>query len=372
MRRSTSTTSSSVGSASTAAQQLLADLGRHHHGHEAVLGAVVAEDVGEAGADHGLEAVVHDRPHGVLAARAGAEVGAADEDAGAGEALVVEHEAAVVAPRREQALAEAGALDPLEPLGRDDLVGVDVGAVERHRGALHDLDGVHQRTASKSVGRAKWPAMAVAAATAGETRWVRPPRPWRPSKLRLLVDADRSPGGELVGVHGQAHRAARLPPVEAGGGEHLVEALGLGLVLHRERAGHDERAHAVLHLAALGHRGGGPQVLDARVGAAADEHGVDGDVAHRRAGGEAHVLEGPGGAVALVRRRRSRRATGSAPASGTTWAGLVPQETCGAMSAASRCTSLSKAASSSVGSVRQSSSAASHAAPVGAWARPSR
>ena len=51
-------------------------------------------------------------------------------------------------------------------------------------------------------------------------------------------------GGELVRVHGQAHRAARLPPVEAGGGEHLVEPLGLGLVLHGEAAGHDERADA--------------------------------------------------------------------------------------------------------------------------------
>ena len=41
--------------------------------------------------------------------------------------------------------------------------------------------------------------MAVAAATAGETRWVRPPRPCRPSKLRLLVDAARSPGASLSG-----------------------------------------------------------------------------------------------------------------------------------------------------------------------------
>ena len=36
-------------------------------------------------------------------------------------------------------------------------------------------------------------AYAVAAATAGDTRWVRPPLPWRPSKLRLDVDALRSP-----------------------------------------------------------------------------------------------------------------------------------------------------------------------------------
>ena len=40
----------------------------------------------------------------------------------------------------------------------------------------------------------KVPRMAVAAATRGLTRCVRPPLPWRPSKLRFEVDADRSPG----------------------------------------------------------------------------------------------------------------------------------------------------------------------------------
>ena len=38
----------------------------------------------------------------------------------------------------------------------------------------------------------KWPATAAAAAISGETRWVRPPFPIRPSKLRLLVPAHRS------------------------------------------------------------------------------------------------------------------------------------------------------------------------------------
>ena len=41
--------------------------------------------------------------------------------------------------------------------------------------------------------------MAVAAATAGETKWVRPPRPWRPSKLRFEVLAQRSPATNLSG-----------------------------------------------------------------------------------------------------------------------------------------------------------------------------
>ena len=45
----------------------------------------------------------------------------------------------------------------------------------------------------------KCPSMAAAAAIWGETRWVRPPRPWRPSKLRLEVEAQRSPGWRMSG-----------------------------------------------------------------------------------------------------------------------------------------------------------------------------
>ena len=69
----------------------------------------------------------------------------------------------------------------------------------------------------------------MAAATAGLTRCVRPPLPWRPSKLRLLVLALRSPGLQDVGVHAQAHRAAGAAPLEAGLAEDPVEALALGL-----------------------------------------------------------------------------------------------------------------------------------------------
>src|SRR5258707_15706395 len=46
----------------------------------------------------------------------------------------------------------------------------------------------HLRTSTKR------PATAAAAAIAGLTRCVRPPAPCRPSKLRLLVEAQRSPG----------------------------------------------------------------------------------------------------------------------------------------------------------------------------------
>src|SRR6202012_141019 len=42
-----------------------------------------------------------------------------------------------------------------------------------------------------------FPQPAAAAAIAGLIKCVRPPRPWRPSKLRLEVEAQRSPGASL-------------------------------------------------------------------------------------------------------------------------------------------------------------------------------
>ena len=74
----------------------------------------------------------------------------------------------------------------------------------------------------------------------------------------------------------------------------------------------------------------------------------------------------------------SARSAVSSAGSGTTssivtvWLGLVPHDTCGRRSAASSATSLSKAAPSSVGSDRQSSSACSQSGPLGAFGRPSR
>ena len=64
--------------------------------------------------------------HGrVLARGAAAEVAPGDQDR-----VRLELDLAVADPVVEEELAEAGALDPLQELLRDDLVGVDVGAVE--------------------------------------------------------------------------------------------------------------------------------------------------------------------------------------------------------------------------------------------------
>ncbi len=97
----------------------------------------------------------------------------------------------VLRPIPEEERTEAGALNSLEELLRDDLIGVDVGPGEWGHLAGDDGDGLHQDHSRMST---KWPSIAAAAAIAGLTRWVRPSRPWRPSKLRFDVEAHRSPG----------------------------------------------------------------------------------------------------------------------------------------------------------------------------------
>ena len=123
------------------------------------------------------------------------------------------------------------------------------------------------------------------AAIAGLTRWVRPPAPWRPSKLRLLVDAQRSPGSSrsaFIARHIEQPGSRHSKPAAL---KTEVEAFALGLLLHQARAGHDHRqldvggdaraepAHDRRRLA---------QVFDARVGARADEDLVDADVGDQR------------------------------------------------------------------------------------------
>src|SRR5439155_25168302 len=168
---------------------------RQLDGEEADLVAVAPEDVGERRRHDGFEAGVLQRPWRVLTARSRAEVGPRQQHDRALVLGPVEDEPRVLAPVVEQERAEAGALDPLQELFGDDLIGVDVGAVEGSGAAGDAADGLHHR----SSGDARWPAIALAAAKAGLTRWVRPPAPCRPSKLRLDVDAQRSLGWRMSG-----------------------------------------------------------------------------------------------------------------------------------------------------------------------------
>src|SRR6185312_5533901 len=103
-----------------------------------------AEDVGEARRDDRPEAVVLQSPRRVLAARAAAEVAPGHEDLVARQVPV-----GLLGPVVEQELAEARALDALEELLGDDLVGVDVVALEHADPPRDRLDRLHAVTSSR-------------------------------------------------------------------------------------------------------------------------------------------------------------------------------------------------------------------------------
>ena len=111
-----------VGAALGVVHQQLQLLGRDDDRQDAVLEAVVVEDVGKAGRDDAADAEIEQRPRRVLARRAAAEIVAGDDDLGVAVGRLVEDEigvlraVVVVAHLREQRRAEPGPLDRLEVL----------------------------------------------------------------------------------------------------------------------------------------------------------------------------------------------------------------------------------------------------------------
>ena len=114
------------------------------------------------------------------------------------------------------------------------------------------------------------PVTAAAAAIAGETKWVRPPLPCRPSKLRLLVAAQLA-RFELIGVHRKAHAAAGLAPLKPGFHEYLVEPFLFGLFFDQAAARDDHGADAAGNSVSANNPGGCPEVLDSTISARPDD-----------------------------------------------------------------------------------------------------
>ena len=197
-RRSTSIVTSSPGSASIASHRRATSSSASTTGTRPFFVQLLRKMSLKFGGDHGLEAVVLQGPDSVLPRRADAEA-----EMLVGEPLVVERavRGRHATPRTVRHRTRC-AFDPLQPLGRDDLIGVDVGSAQRQRGP-----GQNARPASQVLRRCEVASHRGGGGDGGETRWVRPPLPWRPSKLRLDVLAGPL-AASLVGVHGEAHRAA--------------------------------------------------------------------------------------------------------------------------------------------------------------------
>ena len=207
--------------------------------------------------------------------------------------------------------------------------------------------------------------MAVAAATAGETRWVRPPRPWRPSKLRLLVEAQRSPGASLSGFMARhiEQPGSRQSKPAAANTRSMPSASAWALTAWDPGTTRVRTPGATLRpsaTAATARRSSMRLLVQDPMNTVSTTTSDRGVPAARPMYSSARR--------AASRSEGSAKASGSGtrPVIGATWPGFVPHVTCGTTSAASTCTSLSNAAPSSVASVRQWSSARSHEGPVGA------
>ena len=96
-------------------------------------------------------------------------------------------------------------------------------------------------------------------------------------------------GRNDIAIDADAHRAAGVRPFEAGIAENTIEPFFLGLPFHLRRARRDQSRD--LADAAGEYGGGRAQILDARIGAGADENAVDGDVGQLGAGRNAHIGE---------------------------------------------------------------------------------
>jgi len=82
-----------------------------------------------------------------------------------------------------------------------------------------------------------------------------------------------------VGVHADAHAAASVAPLEAGGAENFVEPLFFGLRLDAAGAGDNQRLLDIFcDMLAFDKMRSGAEVIEARIGARADEHAVHGNI----------------------------------------------------------------------------------------------
>ena len=103
----------------------------------AVLETVGVEDVGEGGGNDNPKPIIGQRPRGVLPARTAAEIAPRQQNARPGSLRPIQFELRLrrpigaESPVEKQKLPKAGALNPLEKLLGNDLIGIDVGPVTK-------------------------------------------------------------------------------------------------------------------------------------------------------------------------------------------------------------------------------------------------
>src|SRR5579871_6241548 len=108
-------------------------------------------------------------------------------------------------------------------------------------------------------------------------------------------------GRQNIFVHADAHAATCVAPFETGFGEDAIETFFFGFGLDAAGAGDDEGLLDIFCDVFAGDEFCcGAEIVEARIGARADEDAVDGNIDDGRAGLEAHVFERVFGGFLIV------------------------------------------------------------------------
>src|SRR6185437_2647887 len=111
--------------------------------------------------------------------------------------------------------------------------------------------------------------------------------------FEIAVRRRRAPFARIYefAVRAIAHRTSGVAPFEPRFDENPIEPFGLRLPFDRTGSRRDHAGHG--RAPSLEHRRRGAQVLDARVGARADEDAIDGYLLERHGWGKPHVFDRP-------------------------------------------------------------------------------
>ncbi len=135
--------------------------------------------------------------------------------------------------------------------------------------------------------------------------------PWRPSKLRFEVEAQRSPRLQPVVVHARGTSSSRARAIRSRRPMKILSRPSASACsFTRPEPGTIMASTVASDLLAVDDLGDGAQILDAAIGAGADEDALERDIGHLGAGRQAHIVERAplGGALVLVLDRRRVRA----------------------------------------------------------------
>ena len=218
-----------------------------------------------------------------------------------------------VAPVVKECYSQPCAAYGLQKLLGDDGIGIDIGAVDGGDQSVEGDKGIHEKLLVRVSGPGKSPVVGKVASDSGGGRHLRADEMCSPVlslasfKVSVRGRGAALEGGQLVGVHADAHGAPRLTPLETGLDKDGMESLLFRLGPHESRAGHNHGGDAPGHLSALHNHGGCPEILNASVCAGADEDAGDGDLRDRRSRDEPHVRQSLSGRIPDDRVREALR-----------------------------------------------------------------